>query len=273
MAVYREDPDLQFLGCCENEELDLLVGLITHDPRDGTLRWTENLSGNESYKRDYPNHHKYWREIAAEIQTFGASSIISVFRGGKGVMYREVLCDVCSHVDVKHRKEDTTEAIELALLMGLLAKSLDGMSQEELQAFADSMGAELTRPSAPLIMMAIQTAIKASGFAAYRLSVVMLSTLAKVVLGRSLPMVAYLTLTRSIGILAGPVGWTLLAGSLQVSVAQPGVLLCRLACSLPACASNTYIEHSNNWKFKLCLRKRSNTTAWHRGWRSSLVVC
>jgi hypothetical protein len=32
MAVYRDDPDLQFLGQCDNEALDLLVRLITHDP-------------------------------------------------------------------------------------------------------------------------------------------------------------------------------------------------------------------------------------------------
>ncbi|EOY5726367.1 DUF3944 domain-containing protein [Enterobacter cloacae] len=51
MAVYREDADLRFLGRCENEDLDLLVSLITRDPRDKTLRWTETLSGSDNYKR------------------------------------------------------------------------------------------------------------------------------------------------------------------------------------------------------------------------------
>ncbi|MFV9062407.1 DUF3944 domain-containing protein, partial [Enterobacter roggenkampii] len=206
MAVYRDDADLQFLGRCENEALDLLVSLITHDPRDNTLRWTETLSGSDNYKRFWPAHRNYWQEIAAEIQTFGASSIASAFRGGKGILYREVLCDVCDHTGVKYIKEETTAAIELSLLMGLLEKSLSEMSAEELREFADSMGTELTAPTAPLILMAIQTAVRSSGFAAYRLSVVMLSTLAKVVLGRTLPIVTYLTLTRSISVLAGPVG-------------------------------------------------------------------
>lgn len=66
MAVYREDTDLRFLGGCENEDLDLLVSLITHDPRDKTLRWTETLSGSDNYKRFYPAHRNYWQEIAAE---------------------------------------------------------------------------------------------------------------------------------------------------------------------------------------------------------------
>lgn len=92
MAVYREDADLRFLGRCENEDLDLLVSLITRDPRDNTLRWTETLSGSDNYRRFYPAHRNYWQEIAAEIQTFGASSIASVFRGGNQT---EILHYVC----------------------------------------------------------------------------------------------------------------------------------------------------------------------------------
>ena len=87
MAVYREDTDLRFLRHCENEDLDLLVSLITRAPRDNTLRGTETLSGSGNYKRFYPAHRNYWQEIAADIQTFGASSIATVFRGGKGVLY------------------------------------------------------------------------------------------------------------------------------------------------------------------------------------------
>ncbi|EPN4502235.1 DUF3944 domain-containing protein [Citrobacter freundii] len=66
MAVYREDADLRFLGRCENEDLDLLVSLITRDPRDNTLRWTETLSCSDNYKRFHPAHRNYWQEIAAE---------------------------------------------------------------------------------------------------------------------------------------------------------------------------------------------------------------
>lgn len=244
MAVYRDDPDLQFLGRCENEDLDLLVRFITHDPGDKSLRWTETLSGSDNYKRFYPAHRNYWQEIAAEIQTFGASSIASIFRGGKGVQYREVLCDVCDHTGVKYKKEETTETIELSLLTGLLEKCLSGMSQEELREFADSMGTELTTPTAPLILMAVQTAIRASGFAAYRLSVVLLSTLAKVLLGRTLPMVAYLTLTRSVSVLAGPVGWTLSTGWLIADMTGPAWRVTVPACLLIACLRQQYLHNT-----------------------------
>jgi len=244
MAVYREDADLRFLECCDNEDLDLLVSLITHDPRDKTLRWTETLSSSDNYKRFHPAHRNYWQEIAAEIQTFGASSIASMFRGGKGVLYREVLCDVCDHTGVKYKKEEATETIELSLLMKMLEKSLSEMSSAELREFADSMGTELTAPTVPLILMAIQTAVRSSGFAAYRLSVVMLSTLAKVVLGRTLPIVTYLTLTRSISVLAGPVGIALITGWLIADMAGPARRVTVPACLLVACLRQQYLYKS-----------------------------
>ncbi|WP_233476993.1 hypothetical protein [Enterobacter asburiae] len=160
------------------------------------------------------------------------------------MLYRELLCDVCDHTGAKYREEETTEAIELSLLLALIEKSLSEMSAEELQEFADSMGTELTVPTAPLILMAIRTAVRASGFAAYRLSAVMLSTLARVVLGRSLPMVAYLTLSRSIPVLAGPVGMALSTDWLVVDMAGPARRVTVPTCLLVACLRQKYLHHS-----------------------------
>lgn len=106
------------------------------------------------------------------------------------------------------------------------------------------MGTELTAPTVPLILMAIQTAVRSSGFAAYRLSVVMLSTLAKVVLGRTLPIVTYLTLTRSIGVLAGPIGMALSTGWLVADIAGPALRVTAPACLLVACLRQQYLYKS-----------------------------
>lgn len=160
------------------------------------------------------------------------------------MLYREVLCDVCDHTGVKYKKEEATETIELSLLMKMLEKSLSEMSPAELREFADSMGTELTAPTVPLILMAIQTAVRSSGFAAYRLSVVMLSTLAKVVLGRTLPIVTYLTLTRSISVLAGPVGIALSTGWLIADMAGPARRVTVPACLLVACLRQQYLYKS-----------------------------
>jgi uncharacterized protein YaaW (UPF0174 family) len=99
--AYRHDPDLEFLGSCENEELDALVQVLTHDPKDNKKRYTENLTSKDGYKNYYPKHTMYWQDIAEEIQRFGGNTIANIARKGQGVLYREVLLDVCNHLKVK----------------------------------------------------------------------------------------------------------------------------------------------------------------------------
>ena len=71
MAVYRNDPDLNLLGQCSNEELQLLVSILTTDPRDGDTRWTESLTSTPEYRLLAPDHRRYWQLIAAEFQRYG----------------------------------------------------------------------------------------------------------------------------------------------------------------------------------------------------------
>ena len=74
MAVYRNDPDLNLLGKCSNEELQLLVSILTTDPRDGDTRWTESLTSTPEYRLLAPDHRRYWQLIAAEFQRYGANT-------------------------------------------------------------------------------------------------------------------------------------------------------------------------------------------------------
>lgn len=71
----------------------------------------------------------------------------------------------------------------------------------------------------------------------------MLSTLAKVVLGRTLPMVTYLTLTRSIGVLAGPVGIALSTGWLIADMTGPAWRVTVSACLLVACLRQQHLHN------------------------------
>ncbi|HHT0329989.1 TPA: DUF3944 domain-containing protein [Raoultella planticola] len=61
MAIYRNDPDLNLLGKCSNEELQLLVSILTTDPRDGDTRWTESLTSTPEYRLLAPDHRRYWQ--------------------------------------------------------------------------------------------------------------------------------------------------------------------------------------------------------------------
>ncbi len=67
---YREDKHLEFLSTLSNEELDVLVKILTST-------FTNDLDIEERYKKYYPNHKKYWNLIAADYQHFGEIHLLT----------------------------------------------------------------------------------------------------------------------------------------------------------------------------------------------------
>ena len=137
--VYREDDDLKFLGLVESKDLNDLVRCLIYD-KEGKKRLTEELSKNALYVKYQPDHHQYWKEIATEIQCFGANTIATLFRSGKGELYKKILWDVCDKLKIKYKKESAIEKIEMDLVSGTLKK----MKSEELKKIAESLGMENT---------------------------------------------------------------------------------------------------------------------------------
>lgn len=208
--AYRQDPDLEFLGQCSSKELDDLVYLLTHD-KDGETRWTESLTSNERYKRYYPNHTQYWMEIAEEIQCFGGNTVFNIFRLGKGVLYKEILGDVCDKMKVNYNKSASTEHIEDCLLMKILEQSLEKMSAEEIRELGSSLGVSNVRTlSGPILTAAFLNLFKAGGFASYKASLIIVNAVSKALIGKGLSFAANRGLAKTMSILAGPVGGQLL---------------------------------------------------------------
>ena len=109
--AYRSDTNLEFLKEIKSEDLTDLVYCLTHD-KDGEVRFTEELTESDGYKVHYPEHNKYWKSIAAEVQCFGANSFVTILRGGEGIAYKEVLTDVCDKMKVNYNKDSDVEVIE-----------------------------------------------------------------------------------------------------------------------------------------------------------------
>lgn len=207
--AYRSDRDLDFLGQIASEELGDLVCCITHD-KDGGARWTEELTENSRYKENYPDHHQYWELIAAEIQCFGANSFVTILRGGEGVLYKEVLMDVCDKMKVNYNKESSVEKIEANLLMKILTDALEKMNPEELRELATATGMKNTSGITPEAMVGIfQAVFRAGGFKSYQLTLVIVNAVMKALLGRGLTLAGNATLTRVMATLAGPIGWVI----------------------------------------------------------------
>jgi uncharacterized protein YaaW (UPF0174 family) len=219
-VAYREDNDLEFLQYASRENLDVLIEYLTKD-EDGNPRLTEEITFSSEYKEHNPNHEMYWELIASEIQCFGGNTIATIFRGGKGVLYKEVLTDVCNKVDVKYLKTDSIDVIEMYLLEKILIESMEQLSFKEKQNLVKELGLKITDFSKQAMTIALQSAIKIGGFASYKMALIVANSVMKMLLGRGLSFVANATLTRVMGVMTGPVGWAITGVWTVVDIAGP----------------------------------------------------
>lgn len=217
--AYKLDEDLEFLQYCTNEQLNVLVETLRRD-KDGNPRITETLTESELYKKFAPNHSMYWERIAEEIQTFGGNSLLNVFRGG-GVKYKEILCDVCDKMNVNYNEKSAILQIEQNLLMKILEDAMKEMSEEELKEISTELDLKTTNFTSQAVMTALQIAIKQSGFLAYKIAVIVANAIAKALLGHGLKLATNATLTRTMSIFAGPIGWVITGLWTAIDIAGP----------------------------------------------------
>ena len=190
-----------------NEELEPLVEYILKATA------SETLSIDPTYKQQQPNHKMYVSAIEHEIRTFGGNTMANMFRG-TGPSYYEIAWDVAKKVGAKIEKGDSIVEIEMGILLSIMGKAWETMSEEDRLRFleeanlGDDLKAGKSIPKA-LPILAIQTAIKLSGFFAYRFAALVSNALAKAILGRGLAFGANIALMRGIAVIAGPIGWAL----------------------------------------------------------------
>ncbi|WP_157270117.1 DUF3944 domain-containing protein [Azohydromonas aeria] len=208
--AYRHDPDLEFLRSCSSDDLDILVQMLTKD-KDGTIRLTEELTGTDQYKRYSPDHKRYWDLIAAELQCFGGNTFATIFRGGKGVSYKEVLTDVCDKMKVNYNEKASVETIEMNLLMKILTDSMADMTPAQLRDVVKDLDLKTTDMTKQGVIAAIQGGVVMSGFMAYKIAAIVANAVAKFLIGRGLTLAGNQVLMRTIGTFAGPIGWALTA--------------------------------------------------------------
>jgi uncharacterized protein YaaW (UPF0174 family) len=205
--AYRQDADLEFLGKMASSDLNDLVRCLTHD-KDGGVRLTEELTMSDLYKKHAPDHSKYWQMIAAEVQCFGANTFATMFRGGKGVPYKEVLCDVCDKLDVNYNSKASVETIEANLLMKILQDALAKMTPDQLRELAKELGVnDFTNITSAALVGVFQAIFRAGGFKSYQLTLIVVNAVLKALIGRGLSFGGNILLTRTMALLTGPVGW------------------------------------------------------------------
>lgn len=244
--AYREDPDLKFLGEIESKDLDVLVQYLTKD-KDGDSRWTEQLTKTKEYKTYAPNHRIYWKLIAAELQKFGGNTIANFFRGnmkdGEGVLYREILKDVCERMDAAYKNSASIEENEKSLLLKVFEKTVQKMSEEELREIAKEMDLKVVQYTPEAMVVALQGAVSVSSVVAYKLAWNIANAVAKVILGSGLAFATRATVQRVLGFFAGPVGWLLTGIWTAVDIAGPAYRI-----TVPAVIQIAYLRQEYNNK-------------------------
>jgi len=216
--AFKEDMDLIFLEHCS---LDVLVNYLIYD-KDGEQRILEKLTSKPLYRKYQPNHQKYWRNIAEQVQLYGANSIVSFIRGNKGVSYRKILGDVCKKMKVDFIEDDDIKVIERSLMLKMLSNSIDNMSPEELEQLVDQLHLDVANMSKETVKDAFlkgwkigssSLVLMASGILAKAIALRFgMASVATVGLG-----VAGVS-SAALNVLLGPIGLAALAG---VSIAGP----------------------------------------------------
>ncbi|MGE0822968.1 MAG: ubiquinol-cytochrome C chaperone family protein [Candidatus Binatia bacterium] len=252
------DPDndlLPLLRLAPNALLDPLVSYITNN---GKGRLTSELDLTELYSAHHPNHSAYVDEIAAEVQKFGGNTIVNVLRGGKGIPYIEVVRNVARQLKVNFNDSMDAGRIELQILLRILEKAYEKMTEEERRQFLLDIGLEYGKVPDALPVIAIQAALGAAGFLAYQLAVIVANAVARQLLGRGLSLALNRTLARSLNVLVGPIGWAITVLWTLVDIAGPAyrviipcviqVALIRQQSLIQTCSNG----HQNSSQAKFC---------------------
>lgn len=240
--AYRYDKDLEFLRDLSSEELNDFVSILTHD-KDNTTRFTELITVNELYKKFYPDHKQYLDLILDEFQCFGGNTFANILRMGKGVLYKEILCDVADKLKVNYNKNSDTETIEINLFMKILENSLDQMSKEQIKEISQELNLNLSTFTKQSTMAAMQFLIKQGGFKSYQLIVIVANAISKLILGRGLSAVVNASLTKAMSIFVGPIGWAITGMWTAIDIAGPAYRV-----TIPAVIQIAYLRQSYNMK-------------------------
>lgn len=151
------DKDLEFLRQLTDEQLDPLVRHLMYD-KDFSKRRTEQLSSNPIVKAHFPNHTYYVNDVIEEVQRYGANTLATLFRLGKGVPYKEILSDVCKKLKVKDVKKLSVEEQEEKMVRVIIERAVKKMSPEQLQEFAKKANLNTNHYTAQAVLTALATA-------------------------------------------------------------------------------------------------------------------
>ncbi|WP_240445663.1 DUF3944 domain-containing protein [Helicobacter pylori] len=179
---------MEFLNHLSSSDLKDLFDVIAYD-EDGTLRMSEELTSSTEYKRYGHDYAKYPERIAEELQHYGGNSFADFFRD-EGVLYKEILCDVCDHLKVSYNEKANTSWIEQNMLSKLLKDSLEKMSGREIKELGHELGMtnidKVIGENKQVLIASVLTLFQAGGSHSYALAISVADAMVRQTLGHGL---------------------------------------------------------------------------------------
>ncbi|WP_181229657.1 DUF3944 domain-containing protein [Helicobacter pylori] len=234
--AYRYDSDLEFLKRLSSSDLKDLFEVLVFG-KDGEKRHNEKLTSSIEYKRHGSDYAKYPRRIAEELQCYGGNTFINFFRN-EGVLYKEILHDMCNKLKVNYNKKTETTLIEQNMISKILERSLEEMSKNDLEELLHELGTTIDKmigENKQVLIASVLTLFQTGGFHSYALAIAFADAMVKKTLGHGLSsVVGKVALKKTLGILAGPIGWVITGALVSVNLAGPAYRVTVPACVLVA---------------------------------------
>ena len=210
----------------DNEDLCVLADYVT-DRGKGRLALDGTICRALSTARDNLSFSPTERQqLALEILQFGGNTVSNFVRGLRRsfgsappqsaspvsggpptVPYEEIVRDVARKMKVSVAKQDQVSDMESAIIRHVLTESLAKMDNDAQDAVLEELTGIHHPPGASAAALAGIAAGAASGFATYRLAVIVANSVARTLTGRGLTLATNATLMRALGLALGPVGW------------------------------------------------------------------
>ncbi|PDX18506.1 ubiquinol-cytochrome C chaperone [Helicobacter pylori] len=170
------------------------------------------------------------------MQCYGSNTFINFFRD-EGVLYKEILCDVCDHLKVNYHEESPTSLIEKNMLSKLLKDSLEKMSGREIKELGHELGMtnidKVIGENKQVLIASVLTLFQAGGSHSYALAISVADAMVRQTLGHGLSsVVGKVALKKTLGILAGPIGWVITGALVSINLAGPAYRVTVPACVL-----------------------------------------
>lgn len=212
---------ISVLQRADNEDLKTLCDIITLG-KNGTPRISDSLTKTSVYKRNYPhNMAALIPGMVRELGLYGGNSVVNFFKG-EGADYSTILRRVAKRLKVSFRDTQTDEVIEGYMLQKLFDDMSDSLTDEQLRTMAREFGIKPLRYSRQAMVAAFQIAIRRGGIYGLTWSMNLANVVARQAIGRGVA--AFATgsvLSRSLSVLAGPIGWAFTAAWTAYDIAGP----------------------------------------------------